>query len=119
MKAIAVFPANREVKLIEQKEPVIAHPRQVKLRILDVGIYGTDKEICTFVYGSPPEGENYLVIGHEALGEIVEAGSDVDRLAPGDLVVPTVRRPCPHSKCRPCRAGHQDFCRRDRGPANI
>jgi glucose 1-dehydrogenase len=110
MKAIAVFPASQEVKLIEQKEPVITHPRQVKLRMLDVGICGTDKEICTFLYGSPPEGENHLVIGHEALGEIVEAGSEVHDLAPGDLVVPTVRRPCPHARCRPCRAGHQDFC---------
>ncbi|MBO0750760.1 MAG: glucose 1-dehydrogenase [Bradyrhizobiaceae bacterium] len=110
MKAVAVFPASREVKLIETKEPVITRPDQVKLRILEVGICGTDKEICSFVYGSPPPGEPYLVIGHEALGEVVEAGADVHDFAPGDLVVPTVRRPCPHPRCRPCRAGHQDFC---------
>jgi threonine dehydrogenase-like Zn-dependent dehydrogenase len=110
MRAVAVFPASREVKLIETKEPAITRPDQVKLRMLDVGICGTDKEICSFVYGSPPPGEPYLVIGHEALGEVVEAGSDVHGLVPGDLVVPTVRRPCPHARCRPCRAGHQDFC---------
>jgi threonine dehydrogenase-like Zn-dependent dehydrogenase len=110
MKAIAVFPGRREVKLIERDEPVITHPGQVKLRMLDVGICGTDKEISTFVYGSPPVGEEYLVIGHEALGEVVEVGTDVRDLAPGDLVVPTVRRPCPHARCRPCRAGQQDFC---------
>lgn len=109
MKAVAVFPASREVKLIELAEPVITRPGQVKLRMLDVGICGTDKEICTFAYGSPPPGEPYLVIGHEALGEVVEAGPDVG-LAPGELVVPTVRRPCPHARCRPCRAGQQDFC---------
>jgi threonine dehydrogenase-like Zn-dependent dehydrogenase len=110
MKAIAVFPASREVKLIEQDEPVITQPDQVKLRMLDIGICGTDKEICTFAYGTPPAGANYLVIGHEALGEVVEAGAAVTSLAPGDLVVPTVRRPCPHARCRSCRAGHQDFC---------
>jgi glucose 1-dehydrogenase len=110
MRAVAVFPSSREVKLIEAAEPVITGPGQVKLRMLDVGICGTDKEICSFAYGSPPPGESYLVIGHEALGEVVEVGSDVDGLAPGDLVVPTVRRPCPHARCRPCRAGHQDFC---------
>ena len=110
MKAVAVFPASREVKLIDVAEPAITHPGQVKLRMLDVGICGTDKDICTFVYGSPPPGEPYLVIGHEALGEVVEAGRDVHGLVAGDLVVPMVRRPCPHARCRPCRAGQQDFC---------
>ncbi|GCF10918.1 glucose 1-dehydrogenase [Dictyobacter arantiisoli] len=110
MKAVAVFPLSREVKLIEQAEPVITQPDQVKLRMLDVGICGTDKEICTFVYGTPPAHADYLVIGHEALGSVVEVGSAVTHLAPGDLVVPTVRRPCPHARCRSCRAGHQDFC---------
>jgi glucose 1-dehydrogenase len=110
MRAVAVSPASREVKLIQLPEPVITRPDQVKLRMLDVGICGTDKEICTFEYGSAPPGEPYLVIGHEALGEVVEAGSEVHDLAPGDLVVPTVRRPCPHANCRPCRAGQQDFC---------
>src|ERR1700730_9830835 len=93
MKAIAVFPASREVKLIEQAEPVITQPGQVKLRILDIGICGTDKEICTFLYGTPPVGSDYLVIGHEALGEVVEVGAAVTHLKPDDLVVPTVRRP--------------------------
>lgn len=110
MKAVAVFPANREVKLIEQEEPQITTPNQVKLRMLDIGICGTDREICTFEYGEPPVGSDYLIIGHEALGEVIDAGAAVKQLAPGDLVVPTVRRPCPHEFCRPCRAGHQDFC---------
>src|SRR5258706_1711527 len=110
MKAIAVFPASREVKLIEHAEPVITQPDQVKLRMLDIGICGTDKEICTFLYGTPPVGSEYLVIGHEALGEVVEVGAAVTQLSISDLVVPTVRRPCPHARCRSCRAGHQDFC---------
>jgi glucose 1-dehydrogenase len=110
MKAIAVFPDCREVRLIEQEEPVMTQPDQVKLRMLEVGICGTDKEICSFEYGTPPEGADYLVIGHEALGEVVEVGSAITQFAPGDLVVPTVRRPCPHAYCRSCRAGHQDFC---------
>ncbi len=113
MKAIAVFPARREVRLIEQEEPAIRQANQVKLRILEVGICGTDKEICAFEYGTPPAGADYLVIGHEALGEVVEVGADVSTLTPGDLVVPAVRRPCPHPRCRSCRAGHQDFCETD------
>lgn len=110
MKAIAVFPTSQKVELIEQEEPGITQPDQVKLRILDVGICGTDKEISSFEYGMPPVGSDYLIIGHEALGEVVEVGDAVKHLAPGDLVVPTVRRPCPHAWCRSCREGHQDFC---------
>ncbi|GHO50603.1 glucose 1-dehydrogenase [Ktedonospora formicarum] len=110
MKAVAVFPAHREVKLIEQEEPVITQSHHVKLHLLEVGICGTDKEICSFAYGTPPAGADFLVIGHEALGEVMEVGDAVTRFVPGDLVVPTVRRPCTHELCRSCRAGHQDFC---------
>ena len=78
--------------------------------MLDVGICGTDKEIASFQYGTPPEGSEYLVIGHESLGEIVEAGPGVSKLKQGDLVVATVRRPCNHPECMACRAGRQDFC---------
>ena len=82
----------------------------MKLRVLEVGICGTDKEICAFEYGTPPEGSEYLVIGHESLGEVVEVGAAVKRVKPGDLVVPMVRRPCPHQECLACREGRQDFC---------
>ena len=110
MKAVAVFPGSREVKLIERAEPEITRPDQVLLRMLDVGLCGTDKEIAAFEYGTPPPGDDYLVIGHEALAEVVATGSAVERFRPGDLVVPSVRRPCPHPGCRACRAGHQDYC---------
>ncbi len=111
MKAIAVFPNTREVKLIDNHpEPAIETPTQVKLRILEVGVCGTDKEICQFDYGTPPDGSDYLVLGHESLGEVAEVGKEVGSLKPGDLVVTMVRRPCDHPDCFPCRAGRQDFC---------
>jgi glucose 1-dehydrogenase len=110
MKAVAVFPGSREVKVIERQEPGISQPDEVMLRMLDVGICGTDWEICTFEYGTPPPGDDYLVIGHEALAEVVATGSAVERLRAGDLVVPSVRRPCPRPGCLACRAGHQDYC---------
>jgi threonine dehydrogenase-like Zn-dependent dehydrogenase len=110
MKAIAVFPATREVKLIDHEEPQITRPTEAKVRMLEVGVCGTDKEICRFEYGTPPQGSDYLIIGHESLGEVVEVGSAVDGLHAGDLVVTMVRRPCPHPKCRACRTGHPDFC---------
>ncbi len=110
MKAIAVHPATKSIRAIDAPEPSIGSPTDVRLRILEVGICGTDREIARFDYGTPPDGAEYLIIGHESLGEVVEVGSAATALRPGDLVVPMVRRPCPHDTCVACRAGRQDFC---------
>lgn len=110
MRAVAVDPKARTVRLTDLPEPRLAEPTDVKLRMLEVGVCGTDREICTFEYGTPPPGSPDLVIGHESLGEVVEVGKGVTRVKPGDLVVPMVRRPCPHATCVACRAGRQDFC---------
>lgn len=110
MKAVAVFPTDRRFRVIDHPEPTIAAPGEVKLRMLEVGICGTDKEIVSFEYGTPPQGSPYLIIGHESLGEVVEVGSEVTRVKPGDLAVPTVRRPCSDPSCIACRANRQDFC---------
>ncbi len=110
MKAVAVFPERKEYRVIDHPEPALQSASQAKVRILDVGICGTDKEIVSFQYGTPPEGSNYLIIGHESLGEVVETGAEVKNVKPGDLVVISVRRPCPHPECMACRCGRQDFC---------
>jgi len=111
MKAVAVFPEERVLRVIDDvPEPRIEKPTQVRIRTLEVGLCGTDQEIARFQYGTPPEGAKYLILGHEALGEVVEVGEGVKGLEPGDLVVPRVRRPCPRAECRPCREGRPDFC---------
>jgi glucose 1-dehydrogenase len=110
VRAVAVFPGSREVRVIGNEAPQLTAADHVKLRVLEVGICGTDREICTFQYGTPAPGEDHLVIGHESLAEVVEVGPAVERVQVGDLVVPSVRRPCPHPECLPCRTGHQDYC---------
>src|SRR5919106_1302675 len=110
MRAIAVTPSAKKVGIIDQPEPKISSPTDVKLRMIEAGVCGTDREICAFEYGTPPPGMAQLVIGHESLGEVVEVGSKVTRVKVGDLVVPMVRRPCPHDHCPACRLGRQDFC---------
>ncbi len=110
MKAGAVFPGKHKIEIVALDEPKISSPSEVKLRMLEVGVCGTDREIASFDYGTPPEGYEFLVLGHESLGEVVETGSAVSRFRPGDLVVPMVRRPCSHPDCVACRAGRQDFC---------
>lgn len=110
MKAVGVFPAKRAVGLIAHPPPRIDLPAQVKIRTLEVGVCGTDREICSFAYGTPPKGSDHLVLGHEALGEVIEVGAGAQQFKVGDLVVPSVRRPCAEPTCIPCRADRQDFC---------
>jgi threonine dehydrogenase-like Zn-dependent dehydrogenase len=110
MKGLAVFPSTREVRLVDQPEPRRVGPTEVRLRIREVGICGTDREIASGFYGTPPAGSPHLIIGHESLAEVVEVGNAVTGHAPGDLAVLMVRRPCPHDHCRPCRSDRQDFC---------
>jgi threonine dehydrogenase-like Zn-dependent dehydrogenase len=110
MRAVAVFPGTRDIRVIERPEPAPLKGSEVLLRILEVGMCGTDREIADFVYGTPPPGSDHLILGHEAVAEVADVGPEVAHFRKGELAVPTVRRPCPHSRCRPCRAGRQDFC---------
>lgn len=82
---------------------------EVLLRVSRLGIDGTDRDINAGFYGAPPEGADFLVLGHEALGRIETVGSGVTGFAPGELVVPTVRRSCPEN-CVNCRSGESDMC---------
>jgi threonine dehydrogenase-like Zn-dependent dehydrogenase len=74
-----------------------------------VGVCGTDREIAAGSYGEPPPAQAKLIIGHEGLGEVLEApaGSGFER---GDLVVGIVRRPDP-APCPACATGEWDMCR--------
>jgi len=110
MRAVAVYPRLQEVKLIERAEPCLASATGVKIRMLEVGVCGTDKELCAFVYGTPPAGSDHFILGHESLGEVCEVGREVKDLQPGDLVVGSVRLPCVDATCQACRSGAQDFC---------
>ncbi len=110
MRAVAVFRDQHDIRVIDVPEPPSPTGHQVMLRILQVGICGTDRDIAAFEYGDPPAGSDYLILGHEAVAEVIDVGEDVSGVHVGDLVVPTVRRPCPDPACRACRAGRQDFC---------
>jgi threonine dehydrogenase-like Zn-dependent dehydrogenase len=105
-----MFPAEKQIRVIDRKPPSLEADDQVRLRMLDVGVCGTDHEIAHFEYGVPPVGDPYLVMGHESLGEVVEVGSAVTGIKPGDLIVTTVRRPCGRPECRPCAHERPDFC---------
>ncbi|HEX9051788.1 MAG TPA: glucose 1-dehydrogenase [Anaeromyxobacter sp.] len=110
MRAVAVFPAEKAIRVVDHPEPRLEGDTDVLADVLDVGVCGTDREIAAFDYGTPPPGAPYLVIGHESLARVREAGPRVTRVRPGDLVVTMVRRPCGRPGCRACAVGRQDFC---------
>ena len=110
MKAVAVHLESKQVGLVDLEIPKLTNPDDVKIRMLEVGVCGTDKEICRFEYGIAPAGSEYLVLGHESLGQVEQVGPEVQGVAEGDLVVTMVRRPCSDASCVACATSHQDFC---------
>ena len=96
MKAIAVIPGKaNSIHLREVPEPTVSEVpdgRGVLVKVLCVGVDGTDKEINAAEYGAAPPGDDYLIIGHESFGVVEEVGPGVTELKVGDHVVATVRR---------------------------
>jgi threonine dehydrogenase-like Zn-dependent dehydrogenase len=107
VRALVSRPPTGGAELIDVPPPDLG-PGQVRVRVLEVGICGTDLDIVAGRYGRPPDGASYLILGHENLG-VVEEGADPNGpLRPGTLVVATVRRGC--GTCAFCAAGRSDFC---------
>lgn len=93
-------------RLVQRPEP-IGEPGQALLEVVAVGVDGTDRELLEGEYGEAPEGEDFLVIGHECLARVASAPGLA--LGEGTLVVPMVRRPDPEP-CRNCAVGEWDMC---------
>jgi threonine dehydrogenase-like Zn-dependent dehydrogenase len=98
MKAVAVRPGVpdsihvRDVPMPQVSD--VPNGRGVLVRVIHVGVDGTDREINEAKYGKAPEGQDYLIIGHESFGRVVETGPSVPAdLQPGAYVVASVRRP--------------------------
>jgi glucose 1-dehydrogenase len=97
MKAVAVLPGRPDsVHLAQLPKPSVSDVpagRGVLVKVLRVGVDGTDREINAAEYGAAPDGFDFLVIGHESFGQVEAVGPNVTFLRPGDFVVATVRRP--------------------------
>ena len=117
MKAIAIVPGASGSRLVERPEPSITTPDEVKVRVIRVGICGTDREEVSGGRAQAPDGQKELVIGHEMFGQVASVGSSVTRVKPGDYAVFTVRRGC--AECACCLMNRADMCQtgkyRERG----
>jgi threonine dehydrogenase-like Zn-dependent dehydrogenase len=81
----------------------------VLVRTLLVGVCGTDLHLVggTHSTSTSTSAAPRLVLGHEAVGQVVEA-PPTSGFAPGQLVTGIVRRPC--AECAACARGDWDFC---------
>ncbi|MBA3469297.1 MAG: alcohol dehydrogenase catalytic domain-containing protein, partial [Herpetosiphonaceae bacterium] len=108
MRAVGIIPKTNRLELLDVARPAVQQPDQVLLKILQVGVCGTDREIAHGELGEAPPDVEHLIIGHEMLGQIAAVGAGVQGFREGDLVVATVRRGC--GRCPSCLHGAVDFC---------
>ncbi len=103
MEAITVKPPDAGINF----KDVNYKKNGIKIKILENGICGTDREIVNGQLNATalPYGYDYLILGHEAIGTVEEDGVIFKK---GDLVMPVNRRGC--GKCLNCLIGRPDFC---------
>lgn len=109
MKAITITPGTPHSAALRDVPEPPERDGEILVRSLALGICGTDFELIAADYGWPPEGQNYLILGHESLGRVEQAppGSGFQK---DDLVVGIVRRPDP-VPCIACAVDQWDMCR--------
>ncbi len=108
MKALALQPGTKNISLVDWEEPQIRSDTEIKVKVLRVGICGTDREEASGGRADAPPGEKLLVIGHEMLSQVIQVGKKVTKVQAGDYVVITVRRGC--NNCLACLANRSDMC---------
>ena len=112
MRALSVVPRAASSARVERVASPSGDAGDVLVRTVAVGICGTDREIVDGSYGTAPAQRERLILGHEAIGRVVEARSG-SAFRAGDWVVGIVRRPDP-VPCTSCSVGEWDMCRNGR-----
>jgi len=105
VQALVTRPGHAHTTHVGDVPAVEAREGEVLVRTLEVGVCGTDREISEGLFGIAPEGEQLLVLGHEALAVVERDGYGFRR---GQLVTATVRRSCGH--CIACAEDSPDSC---------
>jgi threonine 3-dehydrogenase len=112
MKALVKSRAATGLDLKKVPNPKMRRS-EVLIRVKSTGICGTDLHIYKWDAWASSTIPLPLVIGHEFVGEVIDAGSDVDFIAVGDRVSGEGHIVC--GRCRNCLAGRRHFCRDTRG----
>jgi threonine dehydrogenase-like Zn-dependent dehydrogenase len=109
MRALKVYPGRSDRVAVDEVSEPPPGDGTVLVQTLAVGVCGTDREIVQGAYGTAPPESDFLILGHESLGRVLDAPEQAG-VAEGDLVVGIVRRPDP-VPCPNCAIGEWDMCR--------
>jgi L-iditol 2-dehydrogenase len=101
------------IRLMEMKEvpdPIVAGPKDVKIKMKVLGICGSDVHYYTQGKIGSQKVVYPFTVGHEGAGVVVETGSLVKKVKPGDIVAIEPAMPC--RDCDQCKSGRYHTCRK-------
>jgi len=114
MKALRWYD-RKDIRVEDVPEPIIEHPEDVKVKIVSAGICGTDlheyQNGPVYISKSPHPLTNKkppIVLGHEAVGVVVDTGKAITRIRKGDRVCFYPVLSC--RSCDMCREGKYNYC---------
>jgi threonine dehydrogenase-like Zn-dependent dehydrogenase len=96
---------KRKIEYSEVPDPVIQEPTDAVIKVTSTGICGSDLHLYEVMAPYLDPGD---VLGHETMGHVVEVGSAVPSLVPGDRVVVPFQIACGH--CFMCAKDLQTQC---------
>lgn len=109
MKAV-VLTGLRKLETVEVPNPKIEHDGDVLVRLMRVGVCGSDLHYYETGRIGAQVIEFPFILGHECAGVVSQVGAAVERVKPGDTVAIDPAMPC--FECDQCRAGRENTCRR-------
>ena len=104
MKAV-VYEGIKNVKVAEVKEPIIKNADDLIIKVTTAAICGSDLHLY---HGMVPNMSKGMILGHEAMGIVVETGGDVKNIKKGNRVIVPFPIACGH--CRFCQEGLYSQC---------
>lgn len=111
MKAM-VLTGIREMEMVDVPDPKIENPHHVLLRMDAVGVCGSDVHYYTTGRIGSQVVKYPFAVGHECAGTVLEIGSAVTHVKPGDRVAIEPAMTCGH--CDQCTSGRENTCRNNR-----
>lgn len=100
----------RAMEMREVPDPELQNPGDVKIRMLTLGVCGSDIHYYTDGKIGSQVVQYPFTVGHEGAGMVMETGSAVTRVKKGDLVAIDPAMPC--WTCDQCKAGRHHTCRK-------
>ena len=104
MKALT-YTAQGRFELIEKPKPGISDPKDAVVKVTLSSICSSDLHI---LHGAVPQAEVGITVGHELVGVVEAAGSEVTKVKPGDRVAVNVETFC--GECFYCKRGYVNNC---------